>query len=301
MIKRTSHSWVYKHRISLGVVAFILIACITLLFLTTSAANRDIEANTNKIAELNARYDKLLPELKTMRDARLAKEAADKAAEEAAAAKAAEQAKAATTATPATPAASSCRLSTNGHSNPNNIDILVNKTHCLSPLDFAPIDLVSVNGYLVSAKAAPHLRDMLAAAAAQGLTMSLTSSYRSYANQITTYNGWVATNGSAEAADTVSARPGYSEHQTGLAVDLGTSGCALECFAGTPHYAWLQQNAASYGFIQRYHAGHEGTTGYSPEAWHYRYVGSQIALDMQKKGIKTLEQYWGISGGDYPR
>ena len=168
MIKRTSHSWVYKHRISLGVVAFILIACITLLFLATSAANRSITANTNKIAELNARYDKLLPELKTMRDARLAKEAADKAAEEAAAAKAAEQAKAATTATPATPAASSCRLSTNGHSNPNNIDILVNKTHCLSPLDFAPIDLVSVNGYLVSAKAAPHLRDMLAAAAAQG-------------------------------------------------------------------------------------------------------------------------------------
>src|SRR5688572_18165737 len=70
MIKRTSHSWVHKHRISLGVVTFILIACITFLFLATSAANRNIEANTNKTAELNARYDKLIPELEAKREAR---------------------------------------------------------------------------------------------------------------------------------------------------------------------------------------------------------------------------------------
>lgn len=297
MITRTSHSWTYRHRFTLGIIALVLTACITLLFLSTTAANRSIKANERKTAELTERYATLIPELKAKRAAQLAKEAAEKQA----AAKAAEQAKTATPTTPTAPAAASCRISTSGHNDPSSIDIIVNKTHCLSPLDFAPADLVSVNGYLVSAKAAPHLRDMLAAAANQGLTMSLTSSYRSYANQITTYSGWVTANGSAEAADTVSARPGYSEHQTGLAVDLGTSGCALECFAGTPHYTWLQQNAATYGFIQRYYAGHEGTTGYSPEAWHYRYVGPQVALDMQKKGIKTLEQYWGISGGDYPR
>lgn len=293
MIKRTSHSRVYKHRISLGVTAFLLIACITFLFLATSAANRNIAANTSKTAELTARYDKLIPELKAKREAR-------EAAEKAAAAKVAEEAK---TAVPATSpqTASKCNNLLRTHGDPNQIDIIVNKAHCLSPLNFAPSDLVSVNGYLISAKAAPDLRDMLNAAAGAGLTVSPTSSYRSYENQITTYNGWVAANGSTEAADTVSARPGYSEHQTGLAVDLGTSSCALECFAGTQHYAWLQQYAANYGFIQRYHAGFEGITGYSPEAWHYRYVGRETALDMKAKGIKTLEQYWNISGGNYPR
>lgn len=293
MIKRTSHSWVHKHRISLGVVVFILIACITLLFLATSAANRSIEANTHKTAELNARYDKLIPELKAKREA---KEAAEKAA----AAKVAEEAK---TAIPATSpqTASKCNNLLRTHGDPNQIDILVNKAHCLSPLNFAPSDLVNINGYLLSAKAAPDLQAMLKAAANAGLTISLTSSYRSYENQFTTYNGWVAANGSTEAADTVSARPGYSEHQTGFAVDLGTSSCALECFAGTPHYTWLQQHAADYGFIQRYYAGFEGITGYNPEAWHYRYVGRETALDMKAKGIKTLEQYWNISGGNYPR
>lgn len=291
MIRRTSQSWVNRHRISLSTTALALVACITFLFLATSATNRTIEMTERKTTDLIARYDALIPQLKAEREA---KEAAEKAA----AAKVAEEAK---TATPVTSpqTATQCHNLLRTHGDPSRIDVLVNKAHCLSPLNFAPSDLVSINGYLLSAKAAPDLQAMLQAAANAGLTINMTSSYRSYENQVTTYNGWVATNGSTEAADTVSARPGYSEHQTGFAVDLGTSSCALECFAGTPHYTWLQQHAADYGFIQRYHAGFEGITGYNPEAWHYRYVGRETALDMKAKGIKTLEQYWNISGGTY--
>jgi len=140
---------------------------------------------------------------------------------------------------------------------------------------------------------------MCAAATAAGLPFRITSSFRSYQNQVDTYNQWVAVNGSTASADTVSARPGYSEHQTGYAMDIASGGCALDCFAGTPQYAWMQAHAAEYGFIQRYYDGYESITGYSPEPWHYRYVGIQVAEDMKARGIKTLEQYWGVSGGDY--
>lgn len=292
MIKRSSQSWVTRHRTSLSTIACILIACITFLLLVTLAANRTIEINKRKTLDLSARYDKLIPELTAKREAR-------EAAEKAAAAKVAEEAK---TAAPVTSpqTASKCNNLLRTHGDPNQIDILVNKAHCLSPLDFAPSDLVSVDGYLISAKAAPALHAMLKAAANDGLTITPTSSYRSYGSQVATYNEKVAIKGSTESADTVTARPGYSEHQTGLAVDFSANGCVLECFAGTPHYTWLQQHAASYGFIQRYHAGLEEITGYSPEAWHYRYVGPKTALDMKAKGIKTLEQYWNISGGNYP-
>ena len=100
-------------------------------------------------------------------------------------------------------------------------------------------------------------------------------------------------------ADTYSARPGYSEHQTGLAFDVAAGSCVLDCFGTTSQYQWLQANAADYGFIQRYYAGYENITGYKAEEWHYRYVGTAVAKDMQARGIKTLEQYWDILGGGY--
>ena len=140
---------------------------------------------------------------------------------------------------------------------------------------------------------------MLQAAAAAGAPLSVTSSFRSYSNQVSTYNYWVKINGSAASADTVSARPGYSEHQTGLAIDFSAGGCSLECFAGTAQYTWMKANAAEYGFIERYMPGMTSITGYSPEAWHYRYVGATVAKDMKAKGVKTLEQYWSVAGGDY--
>ncbi len=140
------------------------------------------------------------------------------------------------------------------------------------------------------------------AAVAAGESFYITSSYRSYNDQVSTYAYWVRTSG-ANNADTFSARPGYSEHQTGLAFDVAASvnskQYVLSDFNKTTRYNWLQANAADYGFIQRYYAGSESITGYKAEEWHYRYVGVAVAKDMQKKGIKTLEEYWGVSGGNY--
>lgn len=188
------------------------------------------------------------------------------------------------------------------HSDPSSVSVLINKKHPLEPLDFAPGDLVSYGGYLVSAKMEPSLTTTFKAAATAGVPMGLSSTYRPYDGQVVTYNHWVAVNGSTAAADTVSARPGYSEHQTGFAADLEiNSSCTLECFADSAQYKWLVKHAADYGFIERYPAGYEDITGYSPEAWHWRYVGKTVAKDMKAKGVKTLEQYWNITGGDYAK
>ena len=182
---------------------------------------------------------------------------------------------------------------------PSSITVVVNKKHCFSPSDWAPDNLISLDGYYLQNEAGTSLRLMMNDAAAAGVGFSLSSAYRSYANQVTTYNNWVAVNGSTASADTVIARPGYSEHQTGLAADLKVGGCVLECFASTAQYQWLKTHAAEYGFIERYPEGLTSITGYSPEAWHWRYVGPVTAKDMKSKGIQTLEEYFGISGGDY--
>ena len=197
-------------------------------------------------------------------------------------------------ATTTTTAAPHCDVS-----NPTSIIVIVNKKHCINPPSWAPPDLTSLDGYLMRSVTAAHMQQMMQAAAAAGLPFGLTSAYRSYSDQVATYNNWVQVNGSTTAADTVSARPGYSEHQTGLAADLDASGCVLECFGGTGQYAWLKQNAANFGFIERYPSGLTGVTGYSPEPWHWRYVGSDTALAMKRGGVQTLEEYLGISGGDY--
>jgi D-alanyl-D-alanine carboxypeptidase len=185
------------------------------------------------------------------------------------------------------------------HGDPNAIDVVVNKKHCFTPIDFTPSDFVTLYGATISAKVSADFTAMYQAAATAGVPISVTSSFRSYSNQVATYNNWVKVNGSTASADTVSARPGYSEHQTGFAMDLSAGNCSLECFLNSAQYTWLTAHSAEYGWIQRYPIGLESVTGYSSEAWHYRYVGKAVALDMKSKGIKTLEQYWGISGGDY--
>lgn len=184
------------------------------------------------------------------------------------------------------------------HNNPASIDVVVNKKHCMQPLTYEPNDLVTSNGATLSAKAITAFNQLFMAAAAAGEPFYVTSSYRSYTSQVQTYDYWVSTSGRS-GADTYSARPGYSEHQTGLAFDVAAHGCVLNCFGTTSQYTWMQQHAADYGFIQRYYSGYEAVTGYEAEEWHYRYVGVTVAKDMQAKGIKTLEQYWGITGGDY--
>lgn len=183
--------------------------------------------------------------------------------------------------------------------NPTVITVIVNKKHCFSPIEWAPSDLVSVDGYYLRNEAARHMLQMMTDAANASVPFAFSSAYRSYADQQTTYNNWVAVNGSQALADTVSARAGYSDHQTGLTADLKAGSCVLECFGTTPQYAWLTEHAADYGFIRRYPEGLTSITGYSPESWHWRYVGASTAKDMKAKGIKTMEQYFGVSGGDY--
>lgn len=183
--------------------------------------------------------------------------------------------------------------------NPAAITVIVNKKHCFSPIDWTPSDLTSVDGYYLRAEAASHMQQMMTDAATAGMPFAMTSAYRSYANQQATYDHWVVTNGSQALADTVSARAGYSDHQTGMAADLKTEGCVLDCFGTTAQYAWLAEHAADYGFIRRYPEDLTAVTGYSPESWHWRYVGAATAKDMKAKGIQTMEQYFGVSGGDY--
>jgi D-alanyl-D-alanine carboxypeptidase len=278
-----------KRRGFLVILAFISITfCASAGYMkyTTSQALAKQQADAS--IEL-AKMDKKIAEIKAK------KEAERKAAEQKAASdKALESQMQGNVVTP-----SGCAIK-GAHGNPGSIDVVINKKHCFNPVNYVPSDLVGYQGYLISGKISTDLQALFGAASAAGLPIGLTSAYRSYSNQVETYNNWVKANGSTAAADTVSARPGYSEHQTGYAVDLDAGDkCVLECFAETTTYTWMQQNAASYGFIERYPVGLESITGYSPEAWHWRYVGPAVAQQMKSKGIKTLEQLWNIAGGTY--
>ncbi len=120
------------------------------------------------------------------------------------------------------------------------------------------------------------------------------SGFRSYETQTQLYQNYVDKDGKAEA-DRYSARPGYSEHQTGLAFDLiGTNG---DLVTEEKAAQWLLDHAADYGFVVRYLKGKEKETGYMAEEWHLRYVGKE-AKDIAASGL-SLEEYYGFEGGDY--
>lgn len=163
--------------------------------------------------------------------------------------------------------------------------LIVNKQHPLSP-DYNP-------GENATAKKA--LLQLQAAMREAGFDISDDySGFRSYDTQTTLYNNYVASDGQ-EAADRYSARPGYSEHQTGLAFDIKD---ATEQLLTEPEASqWLAENAHKYGFIVRFPEGGEASTGYMPEQWHVRYIGKEAA-DIYESG-QTLEEYFGVSGGDY--
>lgn len=134
---------------------------------------------------------------------------------------------------------------------------------------------------------------MAAAAKIDGFELFAFSTFRSYERQVTLYNQYVEKDGQA-AADRYSARPGYSEHQTGLAFDIGEVNFeqhwASSSFGETPAGKWVAQNAHLYGFIMRYPLGKEEITGYMHEAWHFRYVGVVTATDIYTNK-QTLEEY----------
>lgn len=157
--------------------------------------------------------------------------------------------------------------------------LVVNKTYGL-PADYNP-------GENPEARAA--FDRMAAAAKAEGLNIYIASGFRSYDHQTRTYSRYVYYDGQ-ENADTYSARPGYSEHQTGLAFDMNS---VDDSFAGTPEALWVNEHCHEYGFIVRYQKGKEEITGYQYEPWHVRYLGVDVATDVYNSGL-TLEEYLGI-------
>ncbi len=176
---------------------------------------------------------------------------------------------------------------------PTSIWVVVNKARPLDPRTYVPPDLTSVgDGQYLRAPAAAALLSLFASAAADGLSIHADSGYRSYTYQVSVHDNVVASLGQSEA-DIGSARPGYSEHQTGWAVDVGGDGCEIAtCFGTTPDGRWVAANAYRYGFIVRYPQGLQGITGYEYEPWHIRYVGVQLATAMHATGVQTLEQWF---------
>lgn len=157
--------------------------------------------------------------------------------------------------------------------------LIANKTYSL-PADFNPgIDSTCYNQFC----------KMINDAANQGLNIWFASGFRSYDYQAQIYNNYVARDGQ-DLADTYSARPGHSEHQSGLAIDVNQID---DSFAGTPEAIWLENHCHEYGFILRYPKGKENITGYQYESWHVRYVGTDLSYAVHASGL-TLEEYFGI-------
>lgn len=128
-----------------------------------------------------------------------------------------------------------------------------------------------------------------------GIILNIRSGYRSYNTQISLFNRY-AKNDGAEVANTYSAKPGYSEHQTGLAFDItnrNTNKAPGSWFDDTAEAQWLYENAHNYGFILRYPQGKEHVTGYIYESWHYRYIGTEHSINFNMNNL-TLEEYVGL-------
>ena len=164
--------------------------------------------------------------------------------------------------------------------------LIANKSYSL-PADFYPeLDQTCLNQFY----------KLQNDAAAVGLNIYLSSGFRSYETQDYIYNDYVARDGQ-EKADTYSARPGHSEHQSGLAIDVNQID---DTFIGTPEAIWLEAHCYEYGFILRYPQSKQDITGYKYESWHIRYVGTDMSYKIHNKAVEmgdpylTLEEYFGI-------
>lgn len=180
----------------------------------------------------------------------------------------------------------------------DSITLIVNKQHGL-PSDYVPSNLVkpdvplTKSSIMLQEVAADAMKEMFDAAKEDGVKLMIGSGYRSYDYQTTLYNNYVQRDGQ-KAADRYSAKPGLSEHQTGLAADLssGDGECYLKgCFKDTKEGQWLAENAWEYGFILRYPEEKEEITGYIFEPWHYRYFGLEQAKLIFDSGL-TVEEYY---------
>jgi D-alanyl-D-alanine carboxypeptidase len=150
---------------------------------------------------------------------------------------------------------------------PSSIWVIVNKTHPIEPPDFRP-DIRLVRGYQVAAPAAEPLEALLDAGDRRGLGLKIESAFRSYDYQLHVHAATAAGRGDA-------------------------------CFAHTAAGRWLARNAWRWGFIVRYQPETTAVTGYAPEPWHLRYVGRPLAGELRRTGTRTLEEFFGVPGGDY--
>jgi D-alanyl-D-alanine carboxypeptidase len=189
----------------------------------------------------------------------------------------------------------------------DSIWVVVNKQRQISPLRYKPENLVFPNfprpktqnpfGLELREEAATAAVAMAQAMKEEGSgTLVLNSGFRTYKNQQGLYNRTRDTRG-LDVAEKLSARPGHSEHQLGLAADFSArgQGCVIMvCFGTTKAGKWLEQNAYEYGFILRYPKGFKEVTGFQYEPWHFRYVGVELATELKTKGIKTLEEFWDL-------
>lgn len=169
--------------------------------------------------------------------------------------------------------------------------LIVNKTYSLPPSYGTSLTSTTKNAF----------NKMQAAAKLDGINIYIASGFRSYQTQNRLYNNYVARDGKAKA-DTYSARPGHSEHQSGLAFDIcshdldGQNACINSNFDNTDQAKWLAQNAYKYGFILRYPKGKTNETGYKYESWHFRYVGTDLSTKLYNNGDwLTMENYFGIT------
>jgi len=179
--------------------------------------------------------------------------------------------------------------------------VVVNKRRPLEPQDYVPPELVELTelpgggGQYLIPEAAEALRALHAAADAEGAGFRVSTAYRSYERQREIFADYVRRLGTAKA-ELAAARPGYSEHQTGRAVDIYTTAeCRLkQCFADTPAGRFVAAHAHEHGFIVRYPEGKTDVTGYEYEPWHLRYVGVELATEMHVTGPYTMEEFFDL-------
>lgn len=177
---------------------------------------------------------------------------------------------------------------------PDSLWMIVNKERSL-PSNYVPGDLIAVENGQLRKNAATEVASLIKDAKTAGYNLKIVSAYRSYSTQKNVYNRYVTADGQTNA-DTYSARPGHSEHQTGLAVDIGNQNgsCELEiCFGDSLGGKWLAANSTKYGFVVRYPNGKSAITGYQYEPWHLRFVGLELAKQLENTN-QTLEEFFGV-------
>lgn len=175
---------------------------------------------------------------------------------------------------------------------PDSILVLVNKAHVLSK-NYVPEDLVSIPSFpnlLLRKVAIEDFEALLAKASLDGVFLTPYSTYRSYDYQDGLYKKYL-NDDPVEVVDTYSARPGHSEHQTGLAIDIKSNSHWYSLTDAD--YQWMQENSYQYGFIIRYPKDHSFITGYKEEPWHIRYIGKEHASKIHDLGI-TYDEYYDL-------